>query len=443
MENKELLEKFKKQVAIQNFRDEDQISLLKQEKGGICMWKKKIIIGLCGSVMLISGVTLATHFDKIIETFGLGNGIDTAAQNGYIANPNMDPIPANTILTDKEKGISLENIKVNAKIEDFLMDDLTISTHFTFQIDPKINETIHLDDLHSVELEDLMVTDEENRILCCMDKGTLKAYCEEQQLNDFYTEYNENYYDCGLNTFITYHDPESGMIKITYNMYTGGESFPKSKKLNVHFSTMILKRNDWFENENSMVKLKGNWNIDLDVPEKMYQRQTIAYQVVKCENSDFQVTNATLTDTGFELGMIVSNMPSPEIPKQVKDLWKEYEEGKISINEYNRKINEDKEIREIYEDYRLQQSHPIAIYDYDTVQGKTNFDKITYVENEKGQKFESTMSPSRRQDSNFIDGDKYSFYETFGLTTKEATNTLKVRVLFKNKPYIIELKKGK
>ena len=53
------------------------------------------------------------------------------------------------------------------------------------------------------------------------------------------------------------------------------------------------------------------------------------------------------------------------------------------------------------------------------------------------------MSPSRRQDSNFIDGDKYSFYETFGLTTKEATNTLKVRVLFKNKPYIIELKKGK
>ena len=71
-----------------------------------------------------------------------------------------------------------------------------------------------------------------------------------------------------------------------------------------------------------------------------------------------------------------------------------------------------------------------------------NIEKVTYVENEKGEKFESTMSPSRRADGNFIDGNKYSFYETFGLTTYTATDKLKVRVLFKDKPYIVELEKA-
>ena len=71
-----------------------------------------------------------------------------------------------------------------------------------------------------------------------------------------------------------------------------------------------------------------------------------------------------------------------------------------------------------------------------------DIENVTYVENEKGEKFDSTMSPSRRADANFIDGNKYSFYETFGLTKNTATDKLKVRVLYKEKPYIVELEKA-
>ena len=53
------------------------------------------------------------------------------------------------------------------------------------------------------------------------------------------------------------------------------------------------------------------------------------------------------------------------------------------------------------------------------------------------------MSPSRRQDGNYIEGDKYSFFETFGLTPSEATDKLKVKVLFKNVQYTIELERVK
>ena len=443
MDNNELLKKFKMNVAVSKLKKEynNEHTLKEEIKWRRYAMKRKLVAGLCGGFILISGVAFAANYNKIVETFFLGKGLDDAAQNGYIANPHMDYIESNTTATDQITGITLDNINVNAKIEDFLMDDLNISTHFTFEVDTKINETFDLDTLRYIELKDLIVTDEENKILYCMDQETLENYCKENNLDEKYTEFSDNYYNCGLNAVIVKHDKENGIINFTYNMYTGDTSFPKSKKLNFKFTQIQLKREEWLENENSIVNLKGNWNIDLDVPEKMYNRQSIAYKVVSCENSDFQVTNATLTDTGFEFGMIISNIERPEQPQILKNLWQEYSDGKIDIDELNRRQNEDEEIRKAYQDYMLRQRKPVATYDWESEPGYKNIEKVTYVENEKGEKFESTMSPSRRADGNFIDGNKYSFYETFGLTTYTATDKLKVRVLFKDKPYIVELEK--
>lgn len=140
--------------------------------------------------------------------------------------------------------------------------------------------------------------------------------------------------------------------------------------------------------------------------------------------------------------MIISNVQKPEQPQILKDLWQEYENGNIDINEYNRRINEDEKIRKANEEYFFVQKKPVATYDWKNSYENKSIENVTYVENEKGEKFESTMSPSRRQDENFIDDNKYSFYETFGLTTYTATDKLKVRVLFKDKPYIVELEKA-
>lgn len=439
MDNQELLKKFKMNVAVNQFKNEsiNKHTLKEEIKWRKYAMKRKLIAGLCGGFILISGVAFAANYNKIVETFFLGKGLDDAVQNGYIVNPDMDYIASNTTVTDQITGITLDNINVNVKIEDFLMDDLNISTHFTFEMDTQINETFDLDTLRYIELKDLIVTDEENKILYCMDQETLENYCKENNLDEKYTEFSDNYYNCGLNAVIVNHNKENGIINFTYNMYTGDASFPKSKKLNFKFTQIQLKREEWLENENSIVNLKGNWNIDLDVPKKMYNRQSIAYKVVSCENSDFQITNATFTDTGFEFGMIISNIEKPKPSQILKDLWQEYSDGKIDIDEFNRRLNEDEEIRKAFDEYT---SRPIETYR--NSQNDDSFETITYVENEKGEKFESTMSPSRRQDGNFIDGNKYSFYETFGLTTYTATDKLKVRVLFKDKPYIVELEKS-
>ena len=64
-------------------------------------------------------------------------------------------------------------------------------------------------------------------------------------------------------------------------------------------------------------------------------------------------------------------------------------------------------------------------------------------ENEKGEKYSISKSAGRRQDSNYKDGDIFHFYETFTLTNYDATDKLKVVVMLKHTPYIIELEKVK
>ena len=436
MNNRDIIEKFEVSVAISNFEEQEiksEHTLKNKKKGRLYAMNKKLVAGICSGIILVSGVVFAVNYDKIISSFGLGNGVDKAVDEGYIAEPNMEYVESNTQASDKLKGITLEDINVNAKIEDFLMDDLNLSAHFDFEFDTKINETIDLDKYFSMELKDLIVTDEENRILFCMDKEAFEEYCKENNLDYIFSECNENYYNCGLNNFVERHYKETGSVQLTYNMYTGDESYPKSKKLKFKFKQINLKQ----EGEENIVIVKGNWEINVDVPEEMYNRQSVAYKVVKNENPDFEITNATLYHTGFEFGMIVSNMKRPEIPQLVKDLWKQQEDGKIDVDEMNRLINEDEEIHKAFEEYM---SSPIKAYRYST---DDSFETITYVENEKGQKFESTMSPSRRQDGNYIAGDKYSFFETFGLTPSEATDKLKVKVLLKDVQYTIELEKVK
>lgn len=393
MDSNKLLEKFKLNIAIEQFKNEN--TLKEETKWKRYAMKRKLVVGLCGGIILVSGVTFAANYNKIIRTFFLGKGLDDAAQNGYIENPDMNYVNSNTTATDK---------------------------------------------IHHIELKDLIITDEENKILYCMNQEALEKYCKENNLDEKYLEFSDNYYNCGLNVVIENHNKQNGIVNFTYNIYTGDKSFPKSKKLNFKFTEIQLKREEWLENENSIVNLKGNWNIDVNVPEKMYNRQSIAYKVVNCENSDFQITNAILTNTGFEFGMIISNIKEPEQPQILNDLWKEYSDGKINIDELNRRQNEDEEIRKAYGDC-FRERQVVAITDWECKSGHKDIEKVTYVENEKGEKFESTMSPSRRADGNFIDGNKYSFYETFGLTTYTATDKLKVRVLFKDKPYIVELEK--
>lgn len=398
----------------------------------------KTFATLCVGIILISSVVVATNYNKIINYFGLGNGIDTAVENGYIEETNMNYVTSFSTLEDGEKAIILSNTKTNVKIDNFLMDDLNLSVNFDFEFDETINETVNFNNIRNIELRDLIITDEENRIIYSKaTKEVFDEYCKKNDLPYIFGEFNENYMNNGLNSFIKYRDQATNQINLIYNMYADG--YPKSKTLKFSFSEILITEIDKEEIEKNTI-LVGEWNIIVEIPEKMYKRQTIPYRVVSCSNEDFKITTAFATDTGFEIGIIINNMEKPEYYLQLLDeeIKKEIDEGKITEAEAEERGNEllkTTKYKTLMSEWRPIEDTPIAEL------GIENIEATSYLENEKGKKFEKSLSPTRRQDANFIDGNRFSYYETFKLTKYEITNKLKVQIMFKGEPIVIELEK--
>ena len=428
--DKKIIDKFKTYVAISNFEEEygNQNNTLEDKSiwRNICIMKKKIISVICAILILLSGVAFATNIDTIKEFFnsrGLGKGIDSAIEQGYIEDPKMD-YKESDVTVEKEAEIILDNIKIDVKIDDFMMDDLNLSTQFNIKFDDKINDYIDIDNLHNIKLEDLIVTDEENRIIFCgAEKEDFEKYCKENGLNFIFGETNENYMNCGLNYFPTYHDKENNYVKLNYNMYT--DEFPKSKKLYFSFEKILLTENEGQDGSKKEVLLKGNWKIDVDVPEKMYNRTEEYYKVVSCDKDNLDIYTAKVTDTGFEIGITVSNVSRVKTKFDELSNW-----DNITEKDY---------VEETNKNYVISNDRFIYI-DTDEVQGITT-EEIGCVINENGEKFECTLSPSRKQNANFIDGNKFDFYETYGMTKKDATDKIKVVLLYYGEPFTIELEK--
>ena len=73
------------------------------------------------------------------------------------------------------------------------------------------------------------------------------------------------------------------------------------------------------EAEGNKCVLKGEWEIHLDVPEKMYNRSEEYYKVVSCENDKFDVYTSKVMDTGFELGILISDIEKPVYPEIIRE----------------------------------------------------------------------------------------------------------------------------
>ena len=440
-DNKKLLDDFKLNIAISNLEKD-----LKNEKENTTLeirknWreynlKKKWIITVCGGLILVTSVVFAKNIDNIKNYFkGLDRGVQKAAEEGYILDTNMDYILSNGTIENESE--TIDNIKIDAKIENFMIDDVNLNLEFDFKFDDKIKEKIDLDKLHNIILKDLIIRDEENRILYAgPDEQAFNDYCKENNLDYKFGETNENYLNCNLQLFPSYHEKNSNIVKLTYNL--NADKFPKSKKLYFSFGKMNLEE----EITKKTITLTGKWNMELDVPEKMYNRINEYYKVISVDNKDFEVYASKVTDTGFEIGTIISNIERPGQPFSLKEIGEKSEKYNKEYNETGTISEEaiefkNKYIEWIYEETPIQVSRD---YEYKLI-GKEP--QPAYVENSNREKFYCTLSPGRKANGNFIDGNKYDFYDTFSMTKYDATDKIKVILFYYGTPVTIELEKIK
>ena len=201
--------------------------------------------------------------------------------------------------------------------------------------------------------------------------------------------------------------------------------------------------------------LSGNWNIIIDVPEKFYNRSEEYYKVVSSTNYRFNIYSAKLTDTGFEFGMTINSEHKPIYPDKVTSERRNIIEKYGVLNEERLYTPESQKImsqkmkelsvtspyKEMLEKYE-EENTPILSRGL-TLDVKSDIEDGCYVMNNKGEKFECTMSPSRKCNYNFIDEDKYDFYETYSMTKYDATDDITMVVNYRGTLEYIKLQKVK
>lgn len=423
--SKELFEELQGNIITDNF--EKEYTLKEKNYWRVYEMKKRIIAITMGGIMLASGVAFGFHSEEIIRYMkGLGKGVDTAANNGYIEKTDMETIQQDAIV---ENNI-IDNVKVGAKIDDFIMDDYNLSVKFNFEFDENIDKVINLENIKNIELSDLCVLDENNTML-------------------YSAFYNENAINSGLNRFIKVNSKELRKIELQYNMYA--DKYPKSRKLSFKFSKIEFQEMD----KNEKTVLSGNWDINIDVPEKFYNRSEEYYKVISSTNDKFNIYSAKLTDTGFEFGMTIKDEYKPTYPEEVRDERKNIIEKYGVLNKDGLYTSESQKIMsqkmnelsvtspyiEMLKKYE-EENTPILSRGL-TLDIKSDIEDGCYVINNKGEKFECTMSPSRKCNYNFIDGDKYDFYETYSITKYDATDDITMVVNYRGTLEYIKMQKEK
>ena len=235
--------------------------------------------------------------------------------------------------------------------------------------------------------------------------------------------------DNGLNDFIESKDESS--IRLIYNIYSN--KFPKSKKLYFSFETIEITEYD--NNQKTKYNFTGNWETYVDVPENMYNREDIYYEVVSCDNKDFDVYTSKVTDVGFEIGIIISNIEKPESNDEEDDeisrLYEQYNNGEISEEQY-------KEVLVEWQYKSINSYIPISLSEHN-IKGENI--EPSYVKNENNEKYEYVKSATRTSSNKFLNGNKFNFYATFNMTKYNATDKINVILYYYGEPVTIELEK--
>lgn len=252
----------------------------KNEKRKSFKFLKLALATTCCLTLIISGTAFALNKNNIINHaknfFLVNKGIDTAIDNGYIEKADINYI---------------NSTKTKVSIENILMDDFNLSFSLLINIDKNIDTS----KIARIRIPNMIITDEENRILYCDDKTIFDNYCKEKNLNYTFGETSDNYINSGSNWYIKNKSADSKTFELVYNL--SANKYPKSKKLFISFTQINMTEKEISENEE--IALSGNWNIKYNLPKKFYNRTAIVYSVKSCSNPDFKITEACLYNTGF------------------------------------------------------------------------------------------------------------------------------------------------
>lgn len=359
-ETAEIMEKTESQIKTLAHNSKKKLrKLLVQEN--VVEIRNKRIIRLISIILFVTAmITGVTYADEIVEfvkeLFGdnASDGVDTAVSHGFVAEGEVEQ--------------TAEGITVS--IENFMMDDYNFGMNFLLTFDDKydVKEIAKYDMI----LDDLRILDENENVVFSTDY-------ERNLKNDatIEPEYWNGY---------SMHPKLVSENQIMLSLSSAGEvtTFPRSKKLNISFTRIALKKlpASWRDFEKVYI---GDWKFEVDVPEEMYNREVTIYKVKSCSDENTIVVDAILSNTAFKIS----------IPVTTTD-----------------KI-----------DYK-------ALYDRENMKSISSLIALQkeYVETSDGQRFETSKDGTNGYGGVSGENKITNYHQTFNLTKYDATDILTVHI---------------
>lgn len=262
MNNEKILENVNLKISISTFCKEEEIKMRIKGKNVL-----KIVAMVCIMIISVTSVVFAKDIGEFIKNlFGQNSseGIDTAVNNGYVADVNAEIQSADGI---------------NVKIETFIMDDYNFAMNFRIILDKKYNIT----DFGSVFLEDLRIIDEQENIV----------FSTNYNLENVGTANYEPEYWNGYSMLANKISENELILSLSTS---SNIPLPKSQKLKINFTRMVNRK------ESDKI-YKGNWNFEIDVPKEFYNRELTVYKAISCNDKsiDLDQIQVTLSNTALKL----------------------------------------------------------------------------------------------------------------------------------------------
>lgn len=374
---------------------------------------EKIIITIVSILTVTGGIVFAKEIGEFIgNIFNTRKGISTAINNGYIESPNMKYVESNDI---------------NVKVKNILMDDYNFNINFELNLN--IND-VSMEQIQNINISQIIIYDENNNILYCNSQQLFDGLVKDKRINLQMDKFNEKKINSGVNYYISEKEVDNNKLNIVYNLSSYDSTYPRSKKIYINIAEITV------ETAKEKMYTNGQWFMELDIPDKFYNREAIIYRQKSSNDEKIEVTKAIVYDTGLKFELKIKEHQNIENGNS-STLWEEMDkefleyQNKENLTE-NRLCTEGKH-------------HYIGSATEEFMTGYNQLYKVftdIYIENEKGQRFYITESTSEDGIIDRTSNENYFTYsDTFDITKYDITENLKIHFKYKNENKIIEIKK--
>ncbi len=338
---------------------------------------RKVAVATISLVTVSTGVVFAKDISNFIKNvFNDNEGVNTAVESGYVYEiPN----------------VYADSKDTQMRITEMIMDDYTLDLNMVAQFDKDINVT----GIEKINIPDMIITDDENRILYSSSNQKSIDFCNAKQIDNDYDNIKNITTNTSSSLFI--YNADTNSMSFSINLSASDEKFPLSKEIYISFNTIEMEGN------NQKYTVTGSWNTEIKVPNKFLNRKSTLYKVTNCNNENVYKDSikAEVYETGMNFEMTM--------------YWGDYETWHKKMEEMRKQ---------------------------DVLSSQLINQEKSYVENENGERFYPLQSTSSDGGYSFNTDGKLVKWESFGLTKFNMTNKLKVVLTtIDNEQIIIDLEK--